>query len=136
MKDRKESKAILRQKQTKGVSRADIDAVLEKMAPSTRRKLAKSNAGAVASCPECAKVFIQPGYIQKFCSRKCRQLYWRKTQAEYLARGRQMVAEMAAAGLNEDGLIEEIDSDKAAIDAIFAQFDPLKDGDLDKLFER
>jgi hypothetical protein len=126
---------VLRQKHTKGVSRADVDAILEKMAPSTRRKLAKSKAGAVASCPECAKVFIQPGYVQKFCSRKCRQTNWRKTQADYLARGRQMVAEMAAAGLNAETLDEEIDADKAFLDEIFDRFDPLKDGTLDNLFK-
>jgi hypothetical protein len=106
------------------------------MAPSTLKKLAKSNAGAVVSCPECAKVFVQPVKGQKFCSRKCRQLYWRKTQAAYLARGRQLATEVAAAGLIDDKRNEAwSDSDQADIDAIFAQFDdPLKDPELNKLF--
>jgi hypothetical protein len=134
-KKRAESVAILRQNPTKAVSRADVDEVLSKMAPSTRKKLANSNAGAVVSCPECAKVFVQPVTFQRFCSRKCRQLYWRKTQAAYLARGRQIVDAMAREGLNTQTLDEEIDADKAYLDAIFDRFDPLKDGTLDKLFK-
>jgi hypothetical protein len=130
--DTKPAAPILRQKSAKGERRISRDAVVAKMAPSTLRKLATVNSGATAICPQCNKAFVKRGYPQQFCSRNCRQTHWRRTQAGYLARVRQRVAELAAA----EGAIDFDPLADGQVNAIFDRLDPLKDAQINAIFDR
>jgi hypothetical protein len=77
--------------------------ILSRMTPATKRKLARGPLGAVSTCPQCAKAFVQRQFPRTFCSRVCGKAHWRQKQARFLEAGRKAVAEYVAQGIHDSG---------------------------------
>jgi hypothetical protein len=80
------------------------------MTPSTKRKLARGPLGAVFTCPQCAKAFVQRQFPRTFCSRACGKAHWRQEQARFLEAGSKHIAEYVAQGLNDQADAETLEA--------------------------
>jgi hypothetical protein len=86
----KDNDGVLRQKTTKRLSPALGD-ILCRMTPAQKRKLERGAVGAISSCPQCAKAFVQRHFPRTFCSQACGKAHWRQEQERFLEAGRKYI---------------------------------------------